>query len=350
MKKLRVVWGAPCSGKTTYCEKNLQGHDVVWDWDAMKRALIYGQDHERVDFIIDLLFKLRGAYLRAVKEDDNIDDAFIIVSFLDDKMRKFIEEDVGIEDVEYHLVEATMEECLERLKNDDTRPDKELETERIKEWFETYGDQEKSEERKEIMKRKLETRQYRSLLLNLDAKDTQKRIESDHYVEGYATTFEPYLLWEDESGPIYEEFSAECFRDTDMSDVILQFDHMGRVYARQSNGSLIVEVDDKGLFIAADLSRSTGARELYQEIKEGLITKMSWGFRLGEYSFDKETNTIKHESIKKVFDVSAVSIPANGGTEINARTLVDGVIRQRLVEDQERKKLALKLKLALEGE
>ena len=244
----------------------------------------------------------------------------------------------------------TVEECLERLKNDDTRPDKELETERIKEWFETYGDQEKSEERKEIMKRKLETRQYRSLLLNLDAKSTEKRIESDHYVEGYATTFEPYLLWEDESGPIYEEFSAECFRDTDMSDVILQFDHMGRVYARQSNGSLIVEVDDKGLFIAADLSRSTGARELYQEIKEGLITKMSWGFRLGDYEFDKETNTIKHQSIKKVFDVSAVSIPANGGTEINARALVDGVIRQRLVEDQERKKLALKLKLALEGE
>lgn len=135
-----------------------------------------------------------------------------------------------------------------------------------------------------------------------------------------------------------------------MSDVIMQFDHAGKVFARQSNGTLIVEPNDEGLFIAADLSKSSAAKELYEEIESGLITKMSWGFRVGDYDYDKKTRTIKHKSVKKIFDVSAVSRPANESTNINARDLVHGVIDKTLKESQERKRLELKILLELEGE
>ncbi len=178
---------------------------------------------------------------------------------------------------------------------------------------------------------------------------TTKRIDSDFYVEGYATGYEPYVLYEDEDGPVYERFDPGCFDGCDMSDIIYQLNHQGTVMARQSNGSLIVEPDDKGLFVAADLGRTKAAREHYEEIREGMITKMSWGFILGEYTYDRGTRTIIHKSVKKIFDVSGVSIPANKNTEINARSWADGVIdlaaRSEAELEERRRKLRLKIKL-----
>ena len=181
-----------------------------------------------------------------------------------------------------------------------------------------------------------------------------QRIESDHYVEGYAARFEPYVLFEDEAGPVFERFEPGCFDNADMSDIIFQYDHSGKVMARTGNGSLIVEVDEKGLFTAADLGRTDAARDLYGEIKAGMVTKMSWRFSLGDYYYDKDTRTIVHRTVKKVYDVSAVSIPANDNTEINARSWVDGVIdtaaRREAELDERRRKLHLKIKLLQEGQ
>lgn len=198
-----------------------------------------------------------------------------------------------------------------------------------------------------------ETAQTRALAVFSFAPPDQ-RIESDHYVEGYAARFEPYVLYEDADGPIYERFEPGCFDGADMSDIIFQYDHGGKVMARTSNGSLIVEVDEKGLFTAADLSRTDAARALYGEIKAGMVTKMSWRFSVGDYYYDKDSRTIVHRSVKKVYDVSAVSIPANDNTEINARSWVDGVIdlaaRSEAELDERRRKLRLKIKLLQEDQ
>lgn len=175
-----------------------------------------------------------------------------------------------------------------------------------------------------------------------------KRIDSNYYVEGYAARYEPYVLYELEDGPIYERFERGCFNGCDMSDIIFQLNHQGTVMARQSNGSLIVEPDEVGLFTAADLGRTEAARNLYEEISTGMITKMSWGFIVGEYYFDSASRTIVHTKVKKIFDVSAVSIPANNNTEINARSWVDGVIdlaaRSEAELDERRRRLRLKIK------
>jgi HK97 family phage prohead protease len=176
---------------------------------------------------------------------------------------------------------------------------------------------------------------------------TNKRIDTDYYAEGYAARYEPYVLYETEDGPIYERFERGCFDNCDISDVIYQLNHQGTVMARQSNGSLIVEVDETGLFTAADLGRTEAARRLYEEISTGMITKMSWGFFLGEYEYDRDSRMIIHKSIKKIFDVSAVSIPANQNTEINARSWADGVIdlaaRSEAALEERRRKLRLKI-------
>jgi HK97 family phage prohead protease len=191
------------------------------------------------------------------------------------------------------------------------------------------------------------TREYRSLAL-LQPTTTQ-RIESDHYVEGYATTFEPYELYEYDGVKYYEQIDRRALDGADVSDVIMQYDHQGKVLARQSNKTLILEADNNGLLICADLSKSEAAREMYNEINTGLVTRMSWAFVVLEDSYDRETRTRKILKIKKVYDVSAVSIPANNDTQISARSYFDGVIEAEKRESLERKRKQLKLKIMMEA-
>lgn len=185
-------------------------------------------------------------------------------------------------------------------------------------------------------------RQYRALATMLappvatEGEPSAKRFDTDYYVEGYASTFnDPYPIYSDFAGnEYYEIISPDAFSETDMSDVIMQFDHAGRVFARMSNNTLIVEPDEHGLFIAADLSSTQAARDLYEEIKSGLITRMSWAFSIAADEYDRDARTTTITRVKKIFDVSAVSLPADPNTEISARNLLDGAI------EQERKELA----------
>ena len=192
--------------------------------------------------------------------------------------------------------------------------------------------------------------QAQSRALTLFSSEQAQRIESDHYVDGYAALYEPYVLYYDlDNNPVYERFEPGCFDECDMSDIIMQYDHEGKVLARNSNGSLVVEADSTGLFFAADLSRTEAARNLYDEVKAGMVTKMSWRFRCGNYYFDKDSRTIVHLTVKKIYDVSAVSIPANDDTEINARAWADGeiaqVARREAELDERRRRLRLKITL-----
>lgn len=198
-----------------------------------------------------------------------------------------------------------------------------------------------------------ETAQTRALAVFAFAQDA-RRLETEHYVDGYATRYEPYVLYYDaDNQPVYERFEPGCFDNADMSDIIMQYDHRGRVLARKSNGSLIVEATDAGLFFAADLSRTEAARSLYDDIKAGMVTKMSWRFRCGDYYYDAPNRTIVHRTIAKVYDVAPVSLPANNDTEINARAWVDGEIaraaRREAELDERRRKLRTKININLGG-
>ena len=196
--------------------------------------------------------------------------------------------------------------------------------------------------------------QMRTMGLRSALQGEKKRLDSERYVEGHAANYETYLLYDDgDYGKVYERFEPGCFAETDLSDVILQFDHAGRVYARTTNGTLLVEADKEGLFVAADLDKTEGARALYDDIAAQMITKMSWRFRVGTYHVERTEGskdiTIVHTKIPKVYDVSAVSIPANNATEINARSWGDGVIaaaaRSEAELEEKRRRLRAKIKI-----
>ena len=194
--------------------------------------------------------------------------------------------------------------------------------------------------------------QYRSMQMR--AADSDRMV-----VEGYATTFnEPYVLYENEEMRILEQVDAGAFIGADMSDVIMQYDHRGHVFARIRNNTLDVRTDAKGLFISADLSGTEIGRQLYTEIKGGYTDKMSFAFTVTDENIDRRTEgktrivTRTITKIGKLYDVSAVSVPANDGTTISARSFCDGIIKEELEETQRklaqeraRKLIALKLRL-----
>lgn len=181
-------------------------------------------------------------------------------------------------------------------------------------------------------------REYRNMVPLIVGKN-EKRLETDFYIEGFATTFnKPYLIYEYDGVKYYEVIDRNALAQADLSDPILQYDHQGKVLARMSNGTLGLEPNTDGLFIFADLSKSRAAKDLYEEIDNGLVTKMSWAFTVAEDSYNKDTRTRTITKIKKVYDVSAVSIPANSDTNISARSYFDGVIEVEKQELLERKK------------
>lgn len=187
----------------------------------------------------------------------------------------------------------------------------------------------------------------RSIPFQMNPVTENKRIDTQYYVEGYATTFEPYVLYRDyEGNDVYELIERSSLDNADMSDIIFQFDHGGMVYARTSNSSLIVEVDEHGLFVAADLGRTEAAKHLYDSIQAGMVTQMSWRYMVDEESYDRDKKTWTTRKVSKIYDVSAVSIPANDQTSIEARakSLMD---EERTKKENEKKRERLSLLLQI---
>lgn len=187
----------------------------------------------------------------------------------------------------------------------------------------------------------------------------EARAEEDggKFVEGYATIFStPYELWSMDGYTVLEQIDPAAFDECDMSDVIMQYNHEGRVFARTSNKTLEVKTDDIGLYTRADLGGTELGSQVYEEIAGGYTDKMSFGFKVKEdkreITEDKETGQVTVlrtiTKIGKLYDVSAVSLPANDATSISARSYSEGVIAELIEEVEKREQLKRQIKILTE--
>ena len=181
-----------------------------------------------------------------------------------------------------------------------------------------------------------DNREYRTM--ELRTAEVREGEDKNYIVEGYATTFgDTYELYRDGNYIVMENVDKDAFKDTDMSDVIFQIDHQGRVYARTRNGSLDLDIDEHGLKTKTDLGLTESSRSVYEDIDAGLYDRMSFAFTVTKDSYTEEERedgtvilTRSILSIGKLYDVSAVSFPANPNTDISARSkdLIDGEIKR----------------------
>ena len=218
-----------------------------------------------------------------------------------------------------------------------------------------------------------DNREYRNFNnFELRAAEDAEEIAGGGVVEGYASTFEEYDLLSFDTGngsrEIWrEQIAPDAFNGADMTDVVFLRDHQGQVYARTKNNLIAIMPDERGLYTRTDLTKTTGAREMYEDIKAGNYSQMSFAFRVasnGEtWETIREGNDVIYKRnitrIEKVFDISAVAFPANPTTDIApaTRAAFDGAIEglraerleaERKAKDRAREMLKLKIKI-MEG-
>lgn len=180
--------------------------------------------------------------------------------------------------------------------------------------------------------------------------------DGEFYVEGYASTFKPYVLFSEDGIDYSEVIDRHAFDNTDMSDVVFRVDHEGPVYARTSNGLIELSVDDNGLFSRTNLGMTEGAKEVWRNVEIGNYPKMSFAFTVDKDEYDKDTHTRTVLSVKKLFDISAVSFPANPDTSLDVATrdYFHGVMEmekaERLRAEEEERKATERLQKKAELE
>lgn len=190
----------------------------------------------------------------------------------------------------------------------------------------------------------------------LRAKEESEENPSDMTIEGVACVFDSETTLFEWDGVEYKEkVDKGAFADADISDVIFNYNHGGRVYARTRNDSLHLEVKEDGLHVLISLNpEDEGHKQLYRDIKNGLIDKMSYAYTVSEEAYDVDTHVRTVLKIKKLYDVSAVDIPAYDSTSISARSVLDleksemeklenDTLKKK--ENEQRKRIALAIKI-----
>ena len=141
-------------------------------------------------------------------------------------------------------------------------------------------------------------------------------------VEGYAIVFDEETLIGDEERGFIEVIDKGALASTNMKDVPFKYNHndVTLILARTRNGSLSLEVDEKGLKIRAELIDTTSNVDIYKSIVAGLLDKMSFAFTVKSQSWDKSGKLPKRTilGIDRLFDVSVVDLPAYDQTSIQA--------------------------------
>lgn len=155
-------------------------------------------------------------------------------------------------------------------------------------------------------------KEIRKLDMQFRAEDTD---DGKMEIKGYAVVFNS-----PETYGYTEVISDKALDETDMSDVVLRYNHNDSfmVLARTRNKSLKLEKDDKGLMIDATLQDDiTDHRNIYNAIKSGLIDKQSFAFSVDEDEYDYDTDTRTITKIGKLFDVSVVDQPFYNATDVS---------------------------------
>lgn len=174
---------------------------------------------------------------------------------------------------------------------------------------------------KEPVQNQIKKMNKREIAFQIEARAlNQENGSEDMIVEGYAVRFNsPTVLFESGGVEYKEQIDEMAFQDAKMDDVIFNYNHEGKVMARTRNNTLVIEIRKDGLFIRANLGGTEEGRKLYEEIKGGYVDRMSFRFSIREESYDKENHMWTILKIKRLYDVSAVDIPAYDDTSIGAR-------------------------------
>lgn len=133
-RKVYIVWGAPCSGKTTFVNSIKGNSDLVCDMDNIWQCLTGGERYFKPNALKTNAFIIRDALYDSIQtRAGKWERAFVITGKRDERLR----DRLGAEEIHIDTDKAT---CIERLNNDCNRSaeQKTLWQGYIENYFETY--------------------------------------------------------------------------------------------------------------------------------------------------------------------------------------------------------------------
>lgn len=168
------------------------------------------------------------------------------------------------------------------------------------------------------------------------------------HIEGKAVAFNSPETYYGET----EIISERALDETDMSDVVLRYNHNDSQYtlARTRNNSLRLEKRADGLYFEADLIPTTTNKDAYLMVKEGLLDKCSFAFTVDEDTYNEKQRLRTITKIGKLFDVALVDFPFYSDTFVESRDTRNDFVkiaqkkhREALLNEIKRKELLKRL-------
>lgn len=135
-----LVCGSPGSGKTTYVLRNKLPHDLVIDLDYICAALMGESGGVRLDFraVLPTALEVRKLLYQCIQQRrGKWERAFVVTATADALEMRRLAQELNAELV---LMDTTLKECLERIRNDPQRNRSRRKFERLAiEWHEKYS-------------------------------------------------------------------------------------------------------------------------------------------------------------------------------------------------------------------
>ena len=142
-------------------------------------------------------------------------------------------------------------------------------------------------------------------------------------LRGRPILYDTPTLINDVGGSYTEIIRKGALDGADLSDVRLLYNHdLGKVPLARTPKTMSLKVDEEGLTFEAVLPETAGAKEVYEAVKRGDLSGMSFAFTVpeGGDDYDAKTNTRVIRQIAKVYECSVVPYPAYPTTSIEARS------------------------------
>jgi len=140
--------------------------------------------------------------------------------------------------------------------------------------------------------------------------------ESPLIVEGTAIVFESPA----KVGAYTEIISRNALKNVDLSDVMLLTNHNNSgIPLARSPKTLTLNVTENGLEMRAELPDTEAGKSVYEAVRRGDLSQMSFAFDIGEQDVDKEKNLRTITQIAKIYEISIVNFAAYPQTTVQAR-------------------------------
>lgn len=128
-KKVYIVYGSPCAGKTTWVNKVADINDLILDIDKIWECITISDRYNKSNRLKQNVFGIRDCILEQIKTRLGMwSNAYVIGSYPLKMDRQRLADRLGAELV---YIEETKENCLERAKNEEWKK-------YIEKWWEMY--------------------------------------------------------------------------------------------------------------------------------------------------------------------------------------------------------------------